>query len=468
MLRLFYTPQPIVEECGEDFFIPAHPKPREVPLGLLGMAIAARRSLIGDWMAHHYRACTDSLRMAGRQIVIVNEPDAIKHVMATHNDIYERKSPQMRRALEYLLGDGLFISDGETWKRRRPLVADIVHKNRLPVFAPTMEHVAGAFAERWATRRSDDSFDVLAEMAELTAEIIARTVFGSGLGAQAASEVISGFTEYQRHVDSFNLGYFLGADEGWPIRRSRGLSRGAARVQKVIDDVVERHLAGAGDESSMIQLLVKRREKSPELGLDVQALRNEAATIFMAGHETTASLLTWCWYCLAHARWAETALHRELDTVLEGRPPRVEDVPSLPYTRAVIEETLRLYPPVPILSRQASRADRLAHLDVEKGALVLVIPWLLHRAGDLWEKPNHFMPERFLNDVRPRPYSYVPFAIGPRICAGLAFGLTESILCLATLAQRFRVRVSTEAQVEPICRLTLRPKGGLPVRIEPR
>lgn len=468
MLRLFYTPQPIVEECGEDFFIPAHPKPREVPLGLLGMAIAARRSLIGDWMAHHYRACTDSLRMAGRQIVIVNEPDAIKHVMATHNDTYERKSPQMRRALEYLLGDGLFISDGETWKRRRPLVADIVHKNRLPVFAPTMEHVAGAFAERWAARRSDDSFDVLAEMAELTAEIIARTVFGSGLGAQAASEVISGFTEYQRHVDSFNLGYFLGADEGWPIRRSRGLSRGAARVQKVIDDVVERHLAGAGDESSMIQLLVKRREKSPELGLDVQALRNEAATIFMAGHETTASLLTWCWYCLAHAPWAETALHRELDTVLEGRPPRIEDVQSLLYTRAVIEETLRLYPPVPILSRQASRADRLAHLDVEKGALVLVIPWLLHRAGDLWEKPNHFMPERFLNGVRPRPYSYVPFAIGPRICAGLAFGLTESILCLATLAQRFRVRVSTEAQVEPLCRLTLRPKGGLPVRIEPR
>lgn len=468
MLRLFYKSQPIVEERGDAYFIPAHPQPRDVPLGLVGMAIGARRNLIGDWMTHHYRACVDSLRMAGRQIVIVNEPSAIKHVMATHHDIYERKSPQMRRALEYLLGDGLFISDGETWKRRRPLVADIVHKSRLPVFAPTMETVASAFAERWAMRTSAETFDGLAEMAELTAEIIARTVFGSELGAQAARDVISGFTQYQRHVDSFNLGYFLGSDEGWPIWRSRGLRQGAAQVQKVIEAVVERHLAGAGDEGSMIQLLVRRREKSPELGLDVQALRNEAATIFMAGHETTASLLTWCWYCLANAPWAEAALHRELDSVLEGRAPRVDDVASLPYARAVIEETLRLYPPVPILSRQAGRANRLAHIDVEKGALVLVIPWLLHRASDLWEKPNHFIPERFLAAARPKPYSYVPFAIGPRICAGLTFGMAESILCLATLAQRFRVRLAPQAQVEPVCRLTLRPKAGLSIRVEPR
>src|SRR5699024_10167925 len=118
-----------------------------------------------------------------------------KHVMATHHDIYERKSPQMRRALEFLLGDGLFISDGETWRRRRPLVSDIVHKSRLPAFAPTMEHVAGAMAERWAARKAGETFNMLTKMAELTAEIIARTVFGSALGSAAASQVISGFTQ---------------------------------------------------------------------------------------------------------------------------------------------------------------------------------------------------------------------------------------------------------------------------------
>ena len=161
-------------------------------------------------------------------------------------------------------------------------------------------------------------------------------------------------------------------------------------------------------------------------------------------------------------------LHSELDEVVGGRAPRVSDVANLPYTRAVIEETLRLYPPVPILSRQASQADRLGSLDIEKGALVLVIPWLLHRAEDLWDKPRHFMPERFAGEARPKPYSYVPFAVGPRICAGLAFGLTEAILCLATLAQRFRVRPIADMPVEPVCRLTLRPKNGLLARVEAR
>ncbi len=468
MLRFFYTPQPIIEEKGPGYFIPAHIKPRAKPLNGLGMAIGAKHNLIGDWMAQHYRSCVDSFRMWKRQIVVVNSPDAIKHVMATHHDIYERKSPQMRRALEYLLGDGLFISDGETWKRRRPLVADIVHKNRLPGFAPTMERVAVEMTGRWSERGEGEAFDMLSEMAELTAEIIARTVFGRQLGAGAARSVIAGFTQYQRHVDSFNLGYFLGADEGWPIFRSRGLRRGARQVQRVIDDIVERHLQGAGEDGSMIDILVKRSAKSPTLQLDVQALRNEAATIFMAGHETTASLLTWSWYCLANAPWAEAALHRELEEVLGDRPPTVQDVASLPYTRAIIEETLRLYPPVPIMSRQANRADRIGALEVEKGALVLVVPWLLHRATDLWEDPNHFKPERFLGPERPRPYSYIPFAAGPRICAGLAFGLTESILCLATLAQRFRVRLATTKQVEPVCRLTLRPAGGLSMRVECR
>lgn len=468
MMRLFYTPQPVIERKGPDFFVPAHIQPRVAPLGALGMAIGARRNLIGDWMTQHYRSGVDSFRLLKRQIVIVNSPEAIKHVMATKHDIYERKSPQMRRALEVLLGDGLFISDGETWQKRRPLVADIVHKNRLPGFAPTMENAAVEMADRWSARGKTATFDMLTEMAELTAEIIARTVFGRELGAGAAREVIAGFTQYQRHVDSFNLGYFLGNDEGWPIFRSPALRAGAKRVQGVIGEIVERHLAGGGDEGSMIALLVKRRAKSPALGLDVEALRNEAATIFMAGHETTASLLTWSWYCLANAPWAEDALHRELDTVLNGRAPTVADVASLPYTRAIIEETLRLYPPVPILSRQASQADTVGGVAVEKGALVLVIPWLLHRATDLWDDPNHFRPERFSGSVRPKPYSYIPFAVGPRICAGLAFGLTESILCLATLAQRFRVHVLPDKQVEPVCRLTLRPKAGLPVTVEPR
>ena len=308
----------------------------------------------------------------------------------------------------------------------------------------------------------------LIEMAELTAEIIARTVFGNDLGSTAAKEVIEGFSRYQSLIDSFNIGYFLGADEGFPVFRGPRLRKSVRRVHKVIDKVISDHLAGHGDNESMIELLVRRQKRNPDLGLDVSALRNEAATIFMAGHETTAATLTWAWYLLSNAPWVEEQVLAEIERVTGGRMPGVADVPQLEWCRAVIEETLRLYPPVPILARQAREADRIGNVDVDKAALALVVPWTLHRADDLWDRPERFMPERFLGDQRPIPYSYIPFAIGPRICAGMNFGLTESILCLAILIQRYRVRVAEGFKVEPVCRLTLRPRGGMPVTITPR
>jgi cytochrome P450 len=388
--------------------------------------------------------------------------------MHNRHENFERKSPQMRRALEFLLGDGLFISDGETWKKRRPLVADIVHKTRVPEFGRPMQDVSAEFVTRWEHFSPDQHVNVLTQMAELTAEIIARAVFGNNLGSQAAYEVIDGFTRYQNLIDSFNLGYFMGADDGLPILRGPRLRASVRKVNTVIDKVIEDHLAGRGDQSSMIELLIRRQARNPELGLDQTALRHEAATIFMAGHETTAATLTWVWYLLSHAPWIEEELIQEIETVTGGAMPSINDVPRLEWCRAVIEETLRLYPPVPILARQAKEADEIEGRQIKPASLALVVPWLLHRAEDLWDAPHHFKPERFLGDKRPIPYSYIPFAIGPRICAGLNFGLSESILCLAILIQRFKIRVVDNYKVEPICRLTLRPKDGLMVHIGKR
>ena len=458
----------VLERKGPDFFEPARPAapPRLMPLAEL--VVNARRNLLTIWPESDYRSTVGTTRVLGRQVVLVNSPESVKYVMHTRHENFERKSPQMRRALEYLLGDGLFISDGETWKRRRPLVADIVHKNRVPTFGKTMEAVTAEMVARWENMPAGQPFDVLLEMAELTAEIIARTVFGNDLGSHAANEVIQGFSRYQSLIDSFNLGYFLGANEGWPVLRGPRLRNSVKRVHNVVEKVINDHLAGKGDDDSMVQLLVKRQKRNPDLGLDLSALRNEAATIFMAGHETTAATLTWAWYLLSNAPWVEEQVVAEIDRVTGGRRPTVEDVPQLEWCRAVIEETLRLYPPVPILARQAREADRIGNIDVDPAALALVVPWLLHRANDLWDKPDRFMPERFLGEQRPIPYSYIPFAIGPRICAGMNFGLTESILCLAILIQRFKIRVAEGFKVDPVCRLTLRPRGGMPVTMTAR
>jgi cytochrome P450 len=173
---------------------------------------------------------------------------------------------------------------------------------------------------------------------------------------------------------------------------------------------------------------------------------------------------------LSQAPEVEARLHGELAEVLGGRLPTLDDVPRLIYTRAVFEEAIRLYPPVPLLGRQASQEERIRDRTIPVGSLVIVIPWLLHRHRRLWENPDHFVPERFLpeNAASRHRYSYIPFSVGPRVCAGQAFGLTEAILCLAALAQRVSLRLAPEAVVEPVCRLTLRPGDTLPMLVEPR
>jgi len=463
-MRFALAPE-IIEEAGDGWLIPAHPRPLQHAPGALRLALMARRSLISPWTAESYAARDFAYPLLRRQVCVFNDPASIKTVFVTQAERFERKGAMMRQALSPLLGDGLFISDGETWRRRRPLVADIVHKSMIPFYAPMMTGATRELIEGWQPQAR---VSLLPAMAQLTAQIIARSVFGTRLGDDALGGIVRGFAGYQARIDSFNLPFFLGAAEGWKVGRGARVRAAIAGVHGVVDHVITEHLAGRGEHGSMVDLLVRRMERSPALGLDVQALRNEAATIFMAGHETTAATLTWAFYLLGKASWAEAALHEELDRVLAGREPTAEDVPHLPYTRAIIEETLRLYPPVPLLPRQAREATQVGEIQVEKDALVLVVPWILHRSPDLWEQPMHFRPERFLGDAAPIPYSYIPFSAGPRICAGLNFGLTEAILCLAMIARQFRLRLEPGFRADPVCRLSLRPRAPIMVRLEAR
>jgi cytochrome P450 len=387
------------------------------------------------------------------------------------HESFQRKTPQMRHALSPLLGDGLFISDGDLWRKRRRIVAPIVHASRMALFAPTMVEVANETAERWAQLPNGAPIDALREMATLTAEIICRTIFGPHLGSEHATEIVAAFSAYQREVGQIDLPYLLGLPDWLPRFQSPAVHRAAKRIDRVLDDIIRRcEERLLGGEQSMIRMLLEARD--PETGdtLDRTALRNEAAVIFMAGHETTANSLAWTWFLLSQAPAVEARLHAELAEVLGGRLPGLDDVPRLCYTRAVFEEAIRLYPPVPLLGRQALRDEVIRNRKVAAGSLVVVIPWLLHRHRLLWEQPDHFIPERFLPEnvgARQR-YSYIPFSVGPRVCAGQAFGLTEAILCLATLAQRARLRLAPGAVVQPVCRLTLRPGDALPMLVESR
>src|ERR1700756_4907188 len=331
-------------------FVPPFPERPKEPLSAFATLRLARRNFLAIWEERSFEWEVFSTRVLSRTLFVCNSPDTVASAFVEHHDSFERKSPQMRHSLAPLLGDGLFISDGDIWRRRRRIIAPIVHVSPLPLFAPIMVQAARETAERWAGLTRGAPINVLTEMATLTAEIICRTVFGQRLGAAHAREIVSAFSEYQRLIGQLDIAYFFGLPDWLPRFHSPAIHRAAKRIHNVLDQVIRdcRNRLSSG-EASMIRLLLEARDAETGDPLDEAALRNEAAVIFMAGHETTANSLAWTWYLLSQAPQAEARLHAELDAVLGGRRPDLDALTQLVYTRAVFEEAIRLYPPVPLL-----------------------------------------------------------------------------------------------------------------------
>jgi len=309
-------------------------------------------------------------------------------------------------------------------------------------------------------------------MARLTAEIVCRTVFGRQLGAEHAAEIVAAFSEYRRLIGQFDMAYFFGLPDWIPRFHSPAIHRSAKRIHKVLEQVIgdcrERLSSG---EASMIRLLLEARDPESGEPLDDVALRNEAAVIFMAGHETTANSLAWAGICCRERPRSKNAstTNWEKCSPAACRPSTTSPSCSI---RAPSSRRRCGYTPVPLLARQALCDETIRGRSVPAGSLVIVVPCLLHRHRKLWGKPDHYIPERFSREVaRSRVRrAFIPFSVGPRICGGAAFGLplTEAILWIATLAQRVRLRLAPDAVVAPICRLTLRPGDDLRMIVENR
>jgi cytochrome P450 len=456
-------------EPPEDF-VPPYPFRYEKMPPVWTLIGLAKRNFLSIWGHEDFQGRLRSKKVFSRELVVCNRPDVVREAFQTNHEFLQRKSPQMRHALEPLIGDGLFISDSETWTKRRKVVAPIIHGSRVKGFAPIMIDTIEEKRADWARLGEAAEVDALAEMAHLTAEIICRTIFGRQLGKNYAAEVVEGFSDYQRHINQTDLFSLLGLPEWLPRFRGRAIKKPVKRITSVLDEIIDSYESQKenGEASVIGGLLEARDENGNPLSRD--AIRSEAAVIFMAGHETTANTLAWAWFLLSQSGSARIKLQNELDTVLGGRTPTFADVKKLSFTKAVIEETLRLYPPVPILAREAMANTTIGGKPIAKGSLVLVVPWLMHRNPVLWSKPDVFEPERFLNPKakKPNKYGYVPFSIGPRICAGLQFGMTEAILSLAILAQRFDLKLKDETDVQPVARLTLRPGENLPMTLHSR
>ena len=401
--------------------------------------------------------------------VMVHEPDAVRRVLLDNVANYP-KDDMSNRIFTAMFGEGLLSAEPEKWRKHRRIMAPAFAPAAVASYAPAMARAAEAFAERWAQLPSPD-IDVAEEMKAVTLRIICETMFSSDapeLTALAGTAL--GFTRDALNFTILDLLPLIG-----PLRmkaKTKTLHDDFAGMDGAIYRMIaarRANLAGAPNDLLTRMIAAKDPEGGP--GLSDQEIRDEVITIFEAGHETTAVALTFTWYLLAHHPEVEARLHAELDRVLGGRAANAGDLEALTYTRQVIEEAMRLYPPAPaVTGRRAVAADELGGTKIEPGDRVMISTWVLHRHRTLWENPETFDPDRFSaerSEGRPR-FAYMPFGGGPRICIGMGMAMQEAVLILATLAQRFRPRMVTPQDVRISAKITIAPVGGLKMRLERR
>ncbi len=436
---------------------------------LLEFLRVLRDNSLATYGSEAYTADILERRLFWRRTVFVNDPGAIKHVLLDNAANYH-KTELTRRLLEPGLGRGLITSEGETWRRHRRIMAPAFDHRSIVGYSPIMAEIALQIVDDWDARPAGAEIDVAVAMMHATLHIIARTMFSSD-SDDIVDVVERGVERYQAEVRP-RLADLLEL----PLWLSRlGRRPRPELIFSEFDEAIDRLLASrerasTAQPNDLLTRLIAARDEETGGGMTAKEVRDQVVTTFMAGHETTALALTWTWYLLSQHPAAEAKLHAELAEVLGGRVPAHEDLPQLRYTRMVIEEAMRLYPPAHTLSRTAVGSDVVLGKRIPRGASVLIVPWLLHRNPKLWSDPERFDPERFAPEraAQRHRFAYLPFGAGPRICIGAAFAMAEAMLVLATLAQRYRLRLAPDFPVEPQGLITLRPRHGMRMILERR
>ncbi|HEX6291708.1 MAG TPA: cytochrome P450 [Herpetosiphonaceae bacterium] len=408
-------------------------------------------------------------KLGPQHVVLLNQPDYIKDVLVTHQRHF-MKGRGLQRAKK-MLGEGLLTSEGEFHLRQRRLAQPAFHKQRIARYGETMAQYAALMREQWT---DGATLDVAQEMMHLTLAIVGKTLFDADVGTDEADEIGAALND---SMAMFRLVTLPFADllERLPLPSTRRFRKARARLDATIYRIIaerRRHLAADGaDRGDLLSMLLLAQDHEGDGGsmTDLQ-LRDEAMTIFLAGHETTANALTWTWYLLSQHPDVEARLHAEIDSVLGGRLPTADDVPQLPYAEMVLSESMRLYPPAWILGRLALDEYTLDSYRMPAGTLVLMSQYVTHHDPRYFPAPLSFDPQRWTPERRAQipKFAYFPFGGGTRRCIGEGFAWVESILVLATIAQRWRLRLVPGHPVELQPLITLRPKHGMRMVVERR
>ena len=396
-----------------------------------------------------------TIRFGPFRAVVVSNPEYVESILVANSKSFI-KGPALRRN-PILLGKGLLTSEGDFWRRQRRLIQPAFHRQRLAAYGEVMTSFAQRALAEW---REGETRDVHAEMMRLTLAIVAKTLFDADVEGESrrvgrALEVaLSAFSA--QSTNPFVVPLWV------PTRQNLRLRRAAWQLDSIIFRIVDARRLSGEDHGDLLSMLLSARDEDGGR-MSAKQLRDEVMTLFLAGHETTAIALSWTFYLLAQNPQVEGRLAAELANVLGGRPPTTADLPSLPYTEAVISESLRVYPPAWTIARQATEPFDLGAYRFPAGTVAVMSQWVMHRDPRFFDAPEEFRPERWLGGLAKRlpRYAYFPFGGGPRLCVGNGFALMEAALILASVAQRYRLELVPGQKIVPQPSITLRPRDGI-------
>lgn len=468
---------PIIEHVMTHF-CPAYPQPRQNKVSRFLMFFSARRSWLDGLYERSYRMQMGEVHLPGLDLYMVNEPALVKQVLVERASDFP-KSELLGDALRPLLGDSIFTTNGEQWERQRAMMEPAFAQARVSVAFPVMREAVQAMLARLHALPDATGHDVEIEMTHVTADIIFRTIFSVPLEGAAAQQIFAAFATFQSLAPRLLLPSLFGFRWlvlPWDARRSR---KAAAAIRSLLETLIKprfdaRH-AGAevtadNSRQDILESFLNARDPVNGAPFTFDALVDQVAMLFLAGHETSASALTWALYLVAQSPGIQERMHDEAMKLDTDRAVSASDIKGLELTWNVFRETLRLFPPVGFIARQSAQTCPMRDKTVKAGASVVVSPWLIHRHKELWKQPDAFDPDRYTGEQSRDSLrnAYLPFGMGPRVCMGAAFALQEAVLILSSISRHYRLQAVPGHVPQPVGRLTIRSANGVRLTLHRR
>lgn len=423
-----------------------------------------------DWLTDLNNKYGDvfSFKIYDKEFYFVNHPDYVKEILTSKMRHYSKETGGFQ-TIKKILGESVFTTSGNVWKRKRNLAQPQFHKKKINNLSSIMTATTEEMLDDWEQKyQTGQQVDIKLEMMQITLGIVAKTLFSTGLNKKEFQTVADVFTPILQETNRRALYPFKFLRHVYP-QKHKQYKENIKNLDSIIFSIIEKRRNTTQKYSDLLQMLMDARDVDTDEPLSDLELRDEIMTIFIAGHETTANALSWLWIILDQQPSIRAKIEQEVLEVLGDRLPSVMDFPKLTYIMNVFKETLRLYPPVPILPRKVEKEDQLGPFTIKDKTTILFSPYFLHRHADFWENPETFDPNRFDKNTQARqhPFAYLPFGGGPRICMGINFAYMEAVFIIAMIVQRFRLSLPmNNKEVKAIFEITYRPKGTILMDLE--